>query len=124
MTRSWFSKSRWLLLGIVPLGVAAFGGCDSSGRSRHLDEPNVLHGNGGSGGNGSSGQGGEPGTRDPDAGTGGTHLGDEGDASYQIGTDWDGNTTPTANHALGIDAAAGEEERGTADPTDAGYDGG
>jgi len=114
----WFSVSCFSLLASVALA-----GCGDGGRPRHL-EPGVLHDNGGSGGNGGStapglggsdsegGSGGSEGDEELDAGTGG----------YQIGTDWDGNTAPTAENAHGIDAAAGEDERGTADP-DAG-DGG
>lgn len=35
---------------------------------------------------------------------------------------FDGSTTPTSEYVRGVDAAAGEDERGTADPVDAGPD--
>lgn len=37
---------------------------------------------------------------------------------------WDGSTIPTSEYVRGVDAAAGEAERGFADPPDAGADGG
>jgi hypothetical protein len=107
------------------LASLAFTACSDGGRPRQLNQPGVLHDNGGGGGagggalglggngslGGSSGDG--DGDDELDAGTGG----------YQIGTDWDGNTSPTADHAHGIDAAAGVEARGDG-PPEAGADGG
>jgi hypothetical protein len=115
----WFSVSCLALLASVTLYA-----CGDGERPRQLDKPGVLHDNGGSSGSGGSmGQG--LGGNDSDGGTGGSEDDEELDAGtggYQIGTDWDGNTTPTADHAHGIDAAAGEDDRGNS-ATDAG-DGG
>lgn len=48
---------------------------------------------------------------------------DAGPLQFRI--QWDGSTTPTSEYVQGVDAAAGEAARGTADPNeDAGSDGG
>lgn len=108
------------------LASTALAGCGDGGRPRKLDQPGVLHDNGGAGGAGSAGGNGAGlGGSQADGGTGG--AGDEdldaGTGGYQIGTDWDGNTRPTSDNVRGIDAAAGEDDRGTADP-DGGGDAG
>ncbi|MEY4549672.1 MAG: hypothetical protein RL685_5867 [Pseudomonadota bacterium] len=48
---------------------------------------------------------------------------DAGPLQFRI--QWDGSTVPTSEYVRGVDAAAGEQERGFADPEpDAGADGG
>ena len=112
--------SNWFLASccLVFAGVA-LAGCGDGGRPRQL-EPGVLHDNGGgsgAGGTGGSGGSGLGGTQS-DGGTGGDDNDelDAGTGGYQIGTDWDGNTRPTSENVRGIDAAAGEDDRGAADP--------
>ena len=114
----WLSLSCFALIASVALGA-----CGDGGRPRRLDEPGVLHDNGGSGGSGGSPQTGLGGA-DSNGGTGGEDGEDldAGTGGYQIGTDWDGNTNPTSDNVRGVDAAAGEGDRGTADPD--GGDGG
>lgn len=47
---------------------------------------------------------------------------DAGPLQFRI--KWDASTIPTSEYVRGVDAAAAEQERGFADPEDAGADGG
>jgi hypothetical protein len=117
------SLGRFSTYGLCLLASLAFTACADGGRPRQLDQPGVLHDNGGSGGEGGSALGpGGNGSLGGSSGTGDDEL-DAGTGGYQIGTDWDGNTNPTADHAHGIDAAAGIDARGNGSP-EAGADGG